>query len=974
MGVGSERHEISRARVPQSDDRVTRQRDGTSGSGLSGGDQQAALGQIAEKGCTFMVAEGGDPARVLVAGFCRRLEELRTDCGVKQASLARRLGKSNAAVSEILNGKIRLPPSWDDVAGIVTACASHTRQPPATAPGHRTDLAYWRREHEALTRFAGELRGAGEDADPVAVLVTGFCGRLQEVRAGSGVQQKTLARSLGKGEAALSEILNGKIRRPPSWDDVAGIVTACASHTRQPPAAVPGHGAGAVPAGAGLADPGAGQAAGLARWRQEHEMLTGFARQWRKAAARTGSRAPGRPPAPVPRQLPADVPAFAGRAAELAGLDRLLTAGSPEPATVVISAVSGTAGVGKTALAVHWAHRVAGQFPDGQLYVNLRGFGPDEQVMDPAEAVRGFLDALGVPPQRIPAGLDAQAGLYRSLLSGRRILIVLDNARDSAQARPLLPGAPGCLALVTSRSQLSGLVTDGARPLGLDLLTPGESRELLARRIGPGRVAAEPQAAGEIITRCARLPLALAIVAARAAAHPRFPLAALAAELHGTHDRWDALTSEDPGTDVRAVFSWSCHALTPGARRLFRLLGLHPGPDISAPAAASLAGLPLPQVRPRLAELAGAHLITEHVPGRYTFHDLLRAYAASTARGTDPGDDCRAAIRRVLDHYLHTAHTADRLLNPTRDPVTLTLPQPGVTPEEPGDHEQALAWFTAEHLILLAAVDHASAAGLDTCTWQLAWTLWTFQARRGHWRDQAAVQRAAVAATTRLADPCAQALAHRLLAQVYTELGCYDDARTHSRHALGLYRQVGNQPGQAYTHNGLAFIWERQGRHAEATGHARQALSLFRAAGHRRGPADALNTLGWLHIQLGDCQQGLSYCQEALTLHQELGIRDGQAATWDSLGYARRHLGQYPQAAVCYQHALALYRDLGDRYLEANTLNHIGDTHRAAGDIAAARDAWQQAMAILDELDHPDAEQVLDRLADVDAPASGDPS
>jgi tetratricopeptide (TPR) repeat protein len=318
----------------------------------------------------------------------------------------------------------------------------------------------------------------------------------------------------------------------------------------------------------------------------------------------------------------------------------------------------------------------------------------------------------------------------------------------------------------------------------------------------------------------------------------------------------------------------------------------------------------------------------------------------------------------MLDHYLHTTHTAERLLYPARDPLPLTPPQPGVTPQHPADYQQALAWFTADRAVLLAAVDHA-ATGFDTHTWQLAWTLSTFLNRQGHWHDWAAAGRAAVAATGRLADPTAQALAHRYLARAYTRLGRLDDADTHLSHALDLHRQAGDQAGQAHTHLNLAYLWERRGRPAQALDHARQALDLYRAAGHQAGQAQALNAVGWCHALLGDHRQALTYCQQALTLFQELGDRAGQAATWDSLGYAHHHLGHHTQAVICYQHALDLVRELGDRYYESLAFTHLGDTHHAVGNPTAARDAWQHALTILDDLDHPDADTVRAKLHDL---------
>src|SRR6266511_1324887 len=684
---------------------------------------------------------------------------------------------------------------------------------------------------------------------------------------------------------------------------------------------------------------------------------------------------PAPPPTPTPAQLPPDVPGFTGRDPELARLDALVeAAGGERPAAVVfISAVSGTAGVGKTALAVHWAHRVADLFPDGQLYVNLRGFDQAGTPTDPADALRGFLDALDVPAHRIPTDLSARVGLYRSLLAGRRMLVVADNARDVEQVRPLLPGAPGCLVLVTSRHQLTGLVAaEGAHPLPLDLLADGDARDLLARRLGAARLAAEPDAADEIVRRCAGLPLALVIAAAHAGTRPGLPLAALAEELRDAHDRLDPLsTGDDPATDVRAVFSWSYHTLTPSAARLFRLLGLDSGPDISAPAAASLAGITPDAVRTLLAELTRASLLTEPTASRYTCHDLLRGYATHLAHTTDTDEQRHTATGRVLDHYLHTAHSAARLLYPTRDPVPLAAPRAGVTPEQLGDHAQAWGWFTAQRPVLLAAVVHAAATGFDTHTSQLAWTLATFLRRRGHWHDWVVVGRAAVGAAQRLADPTTQARNHRILAYAYTQLSRFDDAHTQLRHALDLATRTSNQTQQAHTHHNLAILWERRGQPPQALHHDQQALHLFQATGHQARQARALNAIGWCHALLSDHQQALTYCQQALTLHQQLGNHDGQADTWDSLGYAHHHLGHHTQAITCYQHALSLYQDLGDRYNEADTLTHLGDTHHTAGNPQDARDAWQQALTILNDLDHPNADTARTKLAGLDPPTDG---
>jgi tetratricopeptide (TPR) repeat protein len=625
--------------------------------------------------------------------------------------------------------------------------------------------------------------------------------------------------------------------------------------------------------------------------------------------------------------------------------------------------VSGTAGVGKTALAVHWAQRVAGRFPDGQLYVNLRGYDPSGSVLDPTEALRGFLDALGVPPDRIPAGQDARASRYRSLLAGRRILLVLDNARDADQVRPLLPGAPGCLAVVTSRRSLTGLVAaEGARPLVLDLLTTAEARDLLAHRIGATRAAAEPAAVAQLLGRCAGLPLALAIVAARTATQPRVPLATLAAELANTSGRLDAFAGDDAATDIRTVFFWSYRTLGPAAARLFRLLGLHPGPDLATPAAASLAGVPPGEAQALLAELVHAHLVTEHRPGRYSLHDLLRVYAGELVVAEEPADERHAATHRLLDHYLHTALAAAGLHQPNREPIALALREPVVPVEDFAAAEQALAWLAAERPVLLATIRLAADAGFDTHAWQLAWTLSAFLNLQGHWHDWLASHHGALAAAERLGHLPAQAYAHRMLARCRVQLGDYDPAAVHYRHALDLFCELGDAVGQAHVHLSFSWMLDLQGRPQDALDHDRRGLELYRAAGHQLGQARALNMIGWDHARLGSYRQALGYCRQALELQQQIGDRYGEAATWDSLGYTHHHLGDHDQAVSCYEQALERYREAGDRTNEAEILTHLGETRHAAGDGDGARAAWEDALAILDDLDHPDAGAIQAKL------------
>jgi tetratricopeptide (TPR) repeat protein len=501
-----------------------------------------------------------------------------------------------------------------------------------------------------------------------------------------------------------------------------------------------------------------------------------------------------------------------------------------------------------------------------------------------------------------------------------------------------------------------------AVPVTLDVLPPGDAHALLAEMLGAERVAAEPAEAGELARLCAYLPLALRIAAANLGEGES--IAAYAARLAASDDRLTALSiAGDERAAVRAAFELSFAGLPAPAQRMFRLLGTAPGPDVSLPAVASLAAVDEPGAKLLLDRLVAAHLVAEHNPGRYTLHDLLRVYATQLAHTTDTNNERRAATHRILDHYLHTASTAARLLNPGWDPITLTPPQPGVILQHLDDHPQALAWFTAERPVLAAAVDHAAATRFDTHTWQLALTVWIFLHRRGHWHQQLAIGRAAVAAAGRLADPTTHANVRRIVALAYTRLGRLDDAHAELGPALDLDRRAGNPVGQANTHHHLAIVWERRGDPARALDHARQSLDLYRAAGHPVGQARVLNAVGWFHALVGDHQQALTDCRQALTMLENLGDRIGQAAAWDSLGYAHHHLGQHTRAVTCYQNAIDLAPDLGDRYQEATTLAQLGDTHHAAGNPTAARDAYHQALAILDDLDHPDADTVRAQLA-----------
>jgi transcriptional regulator with XRE-family HTH domain/tetratricopeptide (TPR) repeat protein len=683
-------------------------------------------------------------------------------------------------------------------------------------------------------------------------------------------------------------------------------------------------------------------------------------------------------PVAVPRQLPTRVPHFAGRAGELALLDSVLDEAASDRSSgatgVVISAIGGTAGVGKTALALHWAHRVAHRFPDGQLYANLRGFdAANGSPADPGDVLRGFLDALGVHPERRPADVEGLAALYRSVLAGRRTLVLLDNAADAAQVRPLLPASPECLVIVTSRRELAALVArEGARLLNLDVLSETEANELLVTRLGQERAAAEPWAVTELATLCARLPLALSVVVARAAAAPNLPLSSLAAELTELGGRLDALDAGDPAANVRTVLSLSYRHLPETSARLFRLLGLHPGPDISAAAAASLAGLTAAQARSALRDLTRASLLMEVVPGRYAFHDLLRAYAAE--QGTS-AEGVANTTRRMLDHYLHTAHRAHRVLYPGRELIGLDALAPGVMVETFSGKASALAWLEAEYQVLLKVADLAERTEFDAHAWRLPVVLWTFHNVCGHWHDGSRLHRLALAAARRRGDLSGQAHALRGLGSFAISLRAFDEAYECLAAAQLTFRELGDDLGLARTDVFYSQALEFQGRSAEALTVIGDALRLSEAAPGDPNMAlvraSALNSSAWNNVQLGDLSEARAFCLQAIDLCQAIGYSPGEAGTWDTLGVVSQRLGAHAEAVPCFLRAITLDREMGNRYDLAMVLAHLGETYLLVGDVRGAREAWDESLLILRTLHHPAASEIRGRLTALTArPAS----
>lgn len=653
----------------------------------------------------------------------------------------------------------------------------------------------------------------------------------------------------------------------------------------------------------------------------------------------------------TPQQLPRRSGPLAGRADDLI---RLAAAGS--------CVLHGTAGVGKTALAVHFGHQAAERFPDGQLYADLRGFAPGPPT-GAAEVLHGFLLALGVPEPSIPHDEPAMAAAYRSAIAGRRVLVVLDNVRDSAQARPLLPADTESTVVITSRRRLDSLsAREGLPHIGLGLLSPADAAALLAARIGAERTAAEPATVSALVQVCDRLPLALCLVAARAAGEPGAGLAVIERELRDERSRLDNLDLGEADTDLRAVFSWSTRVLSADAARLFRLTAVNRGPDLAQAAAASLAGTVESAVKPLLRQLVSAALLEEHTPGRYRSHDLLRAYAAELSARAEQTERAQAR-HRLFDHLLHTGLAANRTQARFRQGIDPAPPGPGIVAVPVTDLAGANAWFASERLNLIAAVADAASHGLDTYAWQLPWVLTTHLYRRGHWRDLITVQTTAAAAAARTGDVTAEARARRDLGRIALRLGRYEEARDNHLEALRLCTESGDTRGQAHSHYAVSLALERLGAADESVAHARRALGLYQAEGNDAWRAAGLNRLGSALTAIGDHRAALAYCSQALEILVALDDRYYQAHALTTLGLIHHRLGSYEEAVAHFRACMNLWHDFGNRFEEAAALHRLGDAHHAAGDGQAALRAWSQALVGLDELGHAEARTVRGKLA-----------
>lgn len=659
--------------------------------------------------------------------------------------------------------------------------------------------------------------------------------------------------------------------------------------------------------------------------------------------------APLRTPLARPAQLPRDLPTFAGRSADVEFVVAGLT---DEPGTDSVIVIAGMAGVGKTTLAVHAAHLLADRFPDGQLYVDLHGFDRSGMTLTPQDAIRQMLAGLEVPPERVPAETEALIGLYRTVLAGRRVLVVLDNARHAEQVRPLLPGDSHCRVLVTSRDQMRSLIAiEGARLVGLSPLSKEDARETLSRRLGAARVDAESEAVERVIELCAGLPLALSIVAARAAIHATHSLSSIAAELSESGNRLNALADSDSLVDSRASLSLSYHALSPDAARLLRLSSLHPGAEVSMEAMISLVGANAPEAGAGLDELERVHLMTQPEPGYYASHELVRAYAGELA-DSDPVTELDAARQRMFDHYRQSAYKAMRVLRPIRSPVAVEAPLPGVTITDFDDPEDSFAWFARTYPVLRVVLDQTVALGLPEYTWQLAWALDPFHNSQARWLEKLAVHRMALAAAEKLANPALQGHSHRNLGQAFRLLGDEQQAMEHFELAQQLYDELGDRADQARNLSHIVALIQSGDPPGQAKEQALKALELSTQVGDPELEAAALNNLACSHSMGGDQAAAIQFAKRALALLGEIDEVGFRAHVLCTLGQCEYRTGNYEQAAAQLLEAFGIFRALRDRLEETNTLRLLAIVQREAGNLLAARHTWQTALPILSDLGH----------------------
>ena len=666
----------------------------------------------------------------------------------------------------------------------------------------------------------------------------------------------------------------------------------------------------------------------------------------------------------VPHQLPPMIAHFTGREEDLKRLDSLLTGeqGSTQR-TAVISAIDGTAGVGKTALAIHWAHGVRDKFPDGELYVNLHGYDfstPLEahQVMD------NFLRSLGIAAADIPRDSDARTSLYRSVLYNRRTLLVLDNAASVDQVAPLLPASDSAFALITSRSRLTGL-THATAQFSLDLMTPAEALNMLKNIIGTERVQREEDTARLLAEKCAYLPLALRIIAENVKIRPRASLATIMRELGGNHYNIDDFAMVDESIAVESVFDWSYRRLSSEDAEIFRRLGLHPGAEMSTESAAALIMSPISTAERPLYRLAGMHMVEEANDRRFTFHDLMRLYAERKCRMDDVNRVQSAAFENLASWYIHTANNANKLLL-QRSPINFDSELVGTEPLSFDNFATALAWCELERVNLTLLTAQAYQRGLLHIACKLPGVLRGFYNLRKHWSDWEETHSIALEAARQLGDPDSEASMLNGIGTLMKQTNRSAEAISYHQSALDLRRPLGNMVDVASSLDGLGTAYRDIGRLDDALKCLRESLAIRQGAGDRKGQGWSFNNLGETEHQLGNYAEALQFFTLALAARTEVGDLWGQGRTLHGLAKTYDALDDPIEARARYEAAVHVRREIMDRWGVAQSLDAWGDTEYRSGNYAQARSLWSEALTLLTELGDKHADPVAAKLASID--------
>ncbi|MBL1067586.1 tetratricopeptide repeat protein [Streptomyces sp. 7-21] len=674
------------------------------------------------------------------------------------------------------------------------------------------------------------------------------------------------------------------------------------------------------------------------------------------------------PARPVPAELPRDPQRFTGRTAELAWLRSALGQAGGSPAVIVLA---GAAGVGKTALAVHAAHRLRAGYPDGQLFVDLRGH--ESEALPPAEALRRFLRALGEPEGRLPDGLDERAARFRSVVADRRLLVVLDNAATAAQVRPLLPGSPGSLVLVTSRRRLDGLIAlDGAQQLSLEVLGDADATALLRAAVGASLAGGQDEELRALARLCDGLPLALRIAAARLLAHPNRPAGWLVEELSSEQRRLARLAlAGDEQAAVPTAFSSAYEALEPRDARVYRLLGLHPLPELSAGAVAALAGGTVASVQPSLDALVAAHLAQETGPGRYVLHDLVHLYARQRAEADEPREGREAAIARMLDFYLATGDAAGRPHQAYYPPPQREVAHPPADPPPFATPAEGLAWMTAEYPAVLAATRLAARRGDHRRTWQLADVLWFLQHRRRQYDDWIELHRLGLAAGRALGHTLAVQRMLRRLGSAFAETRRFAEASQCYDEALALARESGDRRTETTVLNNLGVLCQEMGELEREEGYLSQAVELARAHGFPELEAMGLANLAFCYIDMNRPEEAVAHAQEGLRIHQSLPEASPRASAFGILGKAQRLAGRWEESLASYREGLAVAERTGASYMRAECLDGIGLALAHLSGPEAGLPYLDRALELFESTGHRRASDVRASLARLRGQASG---